>query len=37
MVPSNQLEIVLFWTIGIAIAIFAGVVIIYANYFPLPN
>jgi hypothetical protein len=25
MVPSNQLEIVLFWTIGIAIVIFAGV------------
>jgi hypothetical protein len=31
----NQLEVVLFWTVGIVITIFAGSFMVYASYFHL--
>jgi hypothetical protein len=35
MPPSNQLEVVLFWIVGIVITIFGGGVMIYSNHFHL--
>jgi hypothetical protein len=35
MPPPSQLEVLLFWTVGIVITIFSGGVAIYASHFRL--